>query len=196
MVLNNYIISMLVPMITKTNKKILCTLGPASFDPQIIKRLEILGVDLFRINLSHTKIKDLPNLIQHIKSNSKVPICLDTEGAQIRTGGFTEPHINLRENSIVRATGKTVPGDSFSFNFTPFEVLEKINIGDFISIDFNTVLVQVIARDGEDLMMRVLNGGKVGRNKAVTVERNIELAPLTIKDISAIEIGRNLWSEG
>ena len=56
----------------KTKKtKILCTLGPASFDSKVIKRLEDLGVDLFRINLSHTKIKDLDTIIKEIQRQER-----------------------------------------------------------------------------------------------------------------------------
>jgi pyruvate kinase len=178
--------------VIKKNKKILCTLGPASFDVQIMNRLEALGVNLFRINLSHTKLKDLPSLIQHIKDNSKVPICLDTEGAQIRTGDFIEPDITLRENTNICASGKRVPGNSITFNFTPIRIIDDFQIGDLISIDFNTALVQVIARNSEGVIMRVLNSGQIGRNKAVTVKRNLTLPPLTGKDISAIEIGKGL----
>ncbi len=170
-------------------KKILCTLGPASFETKIIKRLDALGVDLFRINLSHTKVADLPLLIEHIQKNSDIPICLDTEGAQIRTGNFVEPTINLIENSLVRVSRKVLPGNQVCFNFIPFEAIDSIEIGDFISIDFNSVLVQVVDREDNDIIMRVLNGGPVGRNKAVTIERNITLPPLSKKDYLAIQIG-------
>jgi pyruvate kinase len=178
--------------VNKKSKKILCTLGPSSFDSQIMKRLEGLGTNLFRINLSHTKLADLPNLIKHIQSHSNVPICIDTEGAQIRTGDFIAPHILVQENSLVKIVRKTVPGNTVCFNITPSEVLEKIQEGDFVSIDFNSVLGQVISKDGEDLVMRVLNGGKIGRNKAITIECDIELPPLTNKDIMSIKIGREL----
>ena len=182
---------MLGATLTAKNKKILCTLGPASFDVQIIKRLENLGVNLFRINLSHTKLKDLPNLIRHIQNSSAVPICLDTEGAQIRTGDFSTPDIYFHENTLIYARKNSVPGNSLNFNFAPREVVSKIEIGDFVSIDFNSVLAQVIGRENNDVIMRVLNGGPVGRNKAVTIEREIELPALTHKDINAIKVGKN-----
>ena len=67
-------------------KEILCTLGPASMNERVIARLEELGVTLFRINLSHTSIGDLPAAIAFIQGQTKVPLSLDTEGAQIRTG--------------------------------------------------------------------------------------------------------------
>ena len=174
----------------KKNKiEILCTLGPSSFDGQVIKRLEGLGVDLFRINLSHTKAQDLPLIIENIQCNTDVPICLDTEGAQVRTGDFVEKQIELRENSVVCGSRCKVPGDAESFNFYPNNIVDEFQIGDFISIDFNSVLVQVIGIEEDGAILRVINGGLVGRNKAVTVDRDISLAPLTENDQACLAIG-------
>ena len=178
-----------------TNKiEILCTLGPTSLDGQVIKRLDGLGVRLFRINLSHTKSQNLPSIIETIQSHTDVPICLDTEGAQIRTGDFSNNQIELRENSIVYGCRRKVSGDAKQFNFYPIEIVDEFQVGDFISIDFNSVLVQVIGKDDSGAVLRVINGGLVGQNKAVTVDRDIALAPLTHNDRACLEIGieRNL----
>lgn len=173
----------------KNKIEILCTLGPTSFDEQVIKRLDGLGVGLFRINLSHTKARDLTGIIEFIQSNSDVPICLDTEGAQIRTGDFVAGQIVFRENSIVCGSRCIVPGDEKNFNFYPNSIVNEFQVGDFISIDFNAVLVQVIGIEEEGAILRVINGGLVGQNKAVTVDRDIDLAPLTENDQACLEIG-------
>ena len=65
--------------------ELLSTLGPSSLNEEVLKKLELLGVSLFRINLSHTEIKDLEKTIDLIRNHTNVPICIDTEGAQIRT---------------------------------------------------------------------------------------------------------------
>jgi ATP sulfurylase len=173
-----------------TKLEFLCTLGPASFSERVIKRLDELGVNLFRINLSHTKAQDLSAIIDRIQSFTDVPICLDTEGAQIRTSDFVDLQITLRENSVVRGYRRKVPGDPTGFNFYPKYIVDEFEIGDFISIDFNSVLVQVIGKDDDGVILRVVNGGLVGRNKAVTVDRNIDMAPLTENDRSCLLIGK------
>jgi len=172
--------------------QILCTLGPASQNPQTIKRLEQSGATLFRINLSHTKLADLRQIIQTILGVTQIPVCLDTEGAQIRTGGLVNGSINLRENTVVRVHLRRVPGDDRNFNFYPHEIVKLLEVGDFISIDFNSVLVQVIEKDPEGVLMRVLQGGLVGQNKAVTVERDISMPPLTDKDEASIALGKGM----
>lgn len=169
--------------------EILCTLGPASLDKRTIQRLEQSGAALFRINLSHTKLVDLRRIIQTIRDATQVPICLDTEGAQIRTGEFVDGSINLRDNTIVRVHYRRVPADDKNFNLYPLNIATLLQIGDFVSIDFNSALVQVIAKDSECVSMRVLQGGLVGQNKAVTVERDIPMPPLTDKDKGALTLG-------
>lgn len=173
-------------------RELLCTLGPASLSSRVVTRLEGLGGTLFRINLSHTRLKDVRPTIEAIGSWTRVPICLDTEGAQIRTGAFLDNSVNLRENTVVRAYLRPVPGDAASFNFYPANIIEQFEEGDFISIDFNTALVQVVAIADDHVKMRVLNGGVIGSNKAVTVEREIGMPALTEKDREALAVGKEM----
>ncbi len=173
-------------------KKILCTLGPASMNDRVIARLTDVGVSLFRINLSHTKIKDLPEVIKFIQSRTKVPVCLDSEGAQIRTGDFLDIKILLEENQIIKIPRQAVEGSGSSFNLYPLDCVDKIEVGDIVSIDFNSVLVKVIAKDQNGLVIKVLTGGFIGRNKAVSVDREIDLPALTEKDIQAFAIGKKM----
>ena len=173
-------------------KEILCTLGPASMNDQVIRRLEELGATLFRINLSHTKLDDVADAVRFVTSRTRVPLSLDTEGAQIRTGTLVEPVVEMRENTIVYAHRTPVPGDAENFNFYPYDILPRFQAGDLISIDFNAVLVQVVEPGEDKVAMRVLNGGPFGRNKAVSVDREIDMPPLTEKDLGAIAIGMEL----
>ena len=169
--------------------ELLCTLGPVSLNRMVIGRLTKAGATLFRINLSHTKISDLEATIDLVQQFTDVPICLDTEGAQIRTGELIDGSIVLRESSTVRAPARRVPGDPANFNFYPLNIIKSFQVGDLISIDFKEVLVQVIGFDRDCAVMRVLSGGVVGQNKAVSVDRLIVMPALTEKDREAIIIG-------
>ena len=172
--------------------ELLCTLGPASMNETVIGRLADLGVTLFRINLAHTKAGDLAQAIEFIRGVTSVPVCLDTEGAQIRTGNMVGGSVTLRENSVVRAQSRRLPGDAATFTFYPADITKAFETGDLISIDFNSVLVQVVGFEGDVVLMRVLTGGVAGQNKAVTVERPIPLPPLTEKDRAAIALGTGM----
>jgi ATP sulfurylase len=172
-------------------KKLLCTLGPSSLNERVIVRLTELGVSLFRLNLSHTKVRDAARIIRFVQDLTPVPLSLDTEGAQIRTGDLVTGRIQVRENAVIRIHRQRVPGDSRDFNLYPPDIVEQFLVGDFVHIDAD-VLTQVVETKPEWVAMRVLSGGEISQNKAVTVERDIAMPPLTRKDRQILEIGRSL----
>ena len=187
-------------MLDKTNiktlpKEILSTLGPSSLNEKVINRLEDAGVSLFRINLSHTSIDDLPNVINEVRKYTSIPICLDTEGAQVRTGKLKQEYIHVLENKYMHIVQETILGDEEEICLFPGNVFDQLKVGDLISIDFNTVLVQVIDQDEIGWVVRVITGGQIGNNKAVSIDREIKLDPLTEKDKASIIIGLNLKIE-
>jgi pyruvate kinase len=179
-------------MIPPSNRKVICTVGPASLKPQMIRRLERLGISLFRINLSHTPIEKVRPAIAFLQKHSAVPVCLDSEGAQLRTGTFADPPANLTKNSLIQVHRHPVSGTAERFNFTPAAVIELLELGDRITIDFHVVVTEVIEVSSDRAVLRVRKGGPVGSNKACNVHRHIELPAITDKDRRAIEIGREM----
>jgi pyruvate kinase len=71
-------------MSTKLSKKIIATVGPASFAPSIVKAMDRAGVDFFRINLSHTEVEDVETVYTMLKSWTDKPVCPDTRGVERR----------------------------------------------------------------------------------------------------------------
>ena len=140
-------------------KEILCTLGPASLNDRVIQRLEELGASLFRINLSHIDLEKLSDIISFVRDRTNVPICLDTEGAQVRTGKLLSGSIQINDNEYIRIVQNPVLGDDRTLNLYPNEIVEKLNIGDLVSIDFNAVLAQVVDVELDNVLLRILNGG-------------------------------------
>lgn len=171
------------------NKKILSTLGPSSFNASTIQKLDKAGVDIFRINLSHTSIDDLQNIIDLVLKSTNKPLCIDTEGAQIRNGMMKNNGVFLTEGKIVTLHKFLDVGDEKNILLRPDNVIEQLKIGDLISIDFDTILLKVIKVSDDSAQAKVLCAGKCGSNKAVTVDRFIKLNPLSDKDVEAIKIG-------
>ena len=108
------------------DKEILCTLGPASMNERVIYRLEQLGVSLFRINLSHVKIEELKNIIDYVQKRTLVPLCLDTEGAQVRTGPLSDGPITVRNSAILRAHRTPIAADVPSFTLYPTNIIDSL----------------------------------------------------------------------
>ena len=178
--------------VPSVHKKVICTVGPASLKPRVIRRLQALGVSLFRINLSHTPLEEVRRAVAFLQKHTTVPICLDSEGAQIRTGTFAAAPTNLRKDSLIEVRPYPICGNAQKFNFTPPAILELLQLGDLITIDFHAVVVEVMEIEGGRAVLRVIKGGRVGNNKACNVHREIELPAITAKDRKAIAIGREM----
>jgi ATP sulfurylase len=167
-------------------------MGPATLHPRVVRRLQALGVSLFRINLSHTRIEDVRPTIAFLQEHSNVPICLDSEGAQIRTGPHWSEPRHLEENCFIEVRSSSAPGNEAALTFTPANICDQLLPGDLLTIDFHGVVAQVAAIGEGRATLRILNGGEVGKNKAVTVHRELDLPRITSKDREAIRIGREM----
>lgn len=172
-------------------KKILCTLGPASMEPRVISRLSQLKVDLFRINLSHTNIAQLEEWVKRIRTHSNVPVCVDSQGAQVRTGAIDDGTAVLEPGATVQLSSHHVLGNANVVPLYPDSALKQLRVGDLLCLDFHSVVLQVTAV-GHTCETKVLCGGKVGSNKAVSLDRVLALPPLTEIDRAAMSLVRKL----
>jgi pyruvate kinase len=171
--------------------RILCTLGPASLDPEVIRALDAREVDLFRINLSHTELDAVESTIDLVRGVSQTPICLDSEGPQVRCGAM-EPDVELETDSEVTLTAEPRRGTARELSLWPGTVFEVLQAGSLIGIDFDGALLRVTEVEEASARAVVVSSGKVRSNKAVTVEPQPDLPPLSEKDLAAIEIGARL----
>jgi pyruvate kinase len=169
--------------------KVLVTLGPSSMNREIVERLAHKGVDLFRINLSHTKLSDLEDILKTLHSWTEVPICLDSEGAQIRNQDMVSESVHFKAGDTVKIHHQQVIGDAENISFTPQSVSRELKAGDIIRVDFNAVSLKVIEDAKDYLLATVENDGVVGSNKAADLNREIHLEALTPKDKLAFAAG-------
>jgi len=169
--------------------KVLATLGPSSMERTIVEKMSAESVHLFRINLSHTKLDDVASIIKNIQSWTDVPVCLDSEGAQMRNQDMVSETTYFEKDTKVKMHYQKVYGDSKNISFTPASVLPQLEVGDIINVDFNSVSLRVFSKHEEFLIANVENGGYVGSNKAADMSRDIKLDAVTPKDKAAFEIG-------
>ncbi len=170
--------------------KIIITLGPSSLKKNIVENMDTSGVDLFRINLSHTKTESLSKVIKNIQGWTEKPVCLDTQGAQIRTGQMKKNKVFLKTNDSIFIISSKRKGDRFNLPLYPIEPEKVLEVGDILYIDFNKVIVQITRIEKGKVEGKVLLGGQVGLNKAVHMNRIINLLPFTVKDLEAFRIAR------
>ncbi|NQU57625.1 MAG: hypothetical protein HQ513_10345 [Rhodospirillales bacterium] len=172
--------------------KILVTLGPSSMSEDIVKRCADSDVYVFRINLSHTPLEDVAPAIEKIRGWTDVPICLDSEGAQLRNQKMQSNAVSFIEGGKVKIHFNAVVGDSGNLSFTPEGIARQFIVGDEIGIDFDHVLLRITETSEDGALAIVVSGGAVGSNKAADANRDLDFDPLTAKDRSAIKIGRDL----
>jgi pyruvate kinase len=166
--------------------QILCTLGPASLRPDVIEGLHARGIDLFRINLSHTPLEAVQGTIDLIRGHSDIPICLDTEGPQVRCGPM-QRDVVLVPGSTVRFTPERVEGSSQEIGLWPSTVFDALEAGSTLRIDFDGAEVRITGVEPGFAVGVTASGGRVRSNRAVTVDPPPDLPALSERDVAAIE---------
>lgn len=172
--------------------KLLVTLGPNSIKEYIIKEIDQYDIFLFRINLSHTPVNMIKQEIDFIKKHTNTPICLDSEGAQIRNQIMKGDQAIFREGDTVTIHSEETEGESKNISLAPNFVVNQLQVGDVLNLDFNSARLRITECRPGVCRAVVLVGGIVGSNKAADLEREIELPAITVKDKAAIKIGREL----
>ena len=166
----------------KKKIEILATVGPTSLNKDILKYLNS-KIDILRINLSHVLPDELSEYISYLIKNTKLKICIDTEGAQIRTK--VPKKVKLKKNSLFTFRKNKPP------YLYPSEVFEKIKKNDLLSIGFDDLKAKVIKKSRNNFLIKVLNSGLLESNKGVVViNRSVKLNYLTKNDLKSIEIAK------
>src|SRR5450631_1198429 len=173
--------------------KILATLGPASSDSPMIRRLFEAGADIFRINMSHTShdtMRELVKTIRNVESSYGRPtgILVDLQGPKLRLGSFAEGSIQLKNGeSFVLDSDKT-PGDNTRVQLPHPEILAALRPGHALLLDDGKV--RLIAEDTspERAVTRVVIGGRMSDRKGVSLpDTDLPVSAMTPKDRADLE---------
>jgi pyruvate kinase len=168
--------------------KILATLGPASSDPRIIRRLMLAGADAFRINMSHGTQAQKAKLVEAIRALEKefhrpTTILFDLQGPKLRVGHFEGGRTVLEKGSIFTFDAAHKAGDSQRVQLPHAELFEAVKPGTNILIDDGKVRLKVVETGDHKIVSEVEVGGPVSDNKGVNVPDVVVPIPaLTEKD--------------
>lgn len=173
-------------------KKILVTLGPSSLNAETIQKFANYNVYVLRLNLSHIAYEDIEPAVELIRENSDIPICLDSEGAQIRNQEMKNEEVFYKEGSLVKIHFNEVLGDEKNISFKPAGVAKKLKVGDTLHVDFDLVSLKIEEEHDSCFVAKVLKSGNVKSRKAVSVDRHIEIDAVLEGDKEAFELGRKL----
>ena len=183
---------------TFTRTKIICTIGPYSSNKATLKKLHLAGMNVVRINMSHATHKNAKEIINIIKDinktkNSKlsnIGILLDTQGPEIRTGDTSLP-INLKVGDKVTLTVRDeVDVETSSIKVNYKGLIHSVNVGSRISVDNGLISFRVLSKESDNLVCKVIHGGKVGSKRHVNLPGvRLDMPSITSKDIKDITFG-------
>ncbi|MGL1863435.1 MAG: pyruvate kinase [Pseudodesulfovibrio sp.] len=176
-------------------KKLLVTLGPSSMNKGTIAQLDPHDIYVYRINMSHTSIETLEEQLALIQSSTGVPVCIDSEGAQIRSGVAPGGSVDYQKGALVRIPFERCESDPEALCLTPVGIAAQFKPGDVINVDFNLAQFKVVGMKSDHCLVEVVRGGAVGNNKAADIDRPVILEPITEKDIQAVALGRKMGVE-
>lgn len=174
--------------------KIIATVGPASSDKDVLRKLIKEGVNVFRLNFSHGSHEDHQQVVQNVHElNEELDSCVcllqDLQGPKIRVGE-------------VAKGSKLIPGQEFTITIdevlgnserasTVYQGLPKdVTVGDIILIDDGKIELKVKELREKEIVTEVIYGGKLKSRKGINLPFTKVSAPsLTEKDIKDLEFG-------
>jgi len=175
--------------------KIICTLGPAVDNPDMIRALIKNGMNAARFNFSHgshPEHLERLNMLKSVRDTMSRPVAtiLDTKGPEIRIKSFKTKSIELAAGDSFTLTTDELTGDRGCVSVTYPKLHEELTVGQQILIDDGLVAIRVEEIVGHEIRCVVENGGTLSANKSINIPGvHIQLPALTEKDIEDIRFG-------
>lgn len=168
--------------------KILATLGPASSDEVMIRKLFEAGADVFRINMSHTDHPTMRELVRRIRTVEEsvgrpIGILADLQGPKLRVGKFADKSVALEVGQLFTLDDDPTPGDSTRVHLPHPEILTSVQAGHRLLIDDGKLQLLAEESDGKRITCRVVAGNKISDKKGVSLpDTDLPVGALTEKD--------------
>jgi pyruvate kinase len=175
--------------------KIICTLGPSSYEEHSIEQLIKAGMNIARLNFSHGDhdfYRALINRIRHVSArlNEPVAILQDLQGPKIRCGKMLNDAIELKDNSQTIITIDEIVGEAQKFSTSYLSIIKDVSEHDLILLDDGKLVLRCEKKDDRNLYCKVEQGGILKSNKGINLPFSATSAEsLTAKDIRDLNFG-------
>ncbi|MEX1013324.1 MAG: pyruvate kinase [Waddliaceae bacterium] len=159
-------------MIRRT--KIICTIGPACNSLEKIKALIEAGMNVARINMSHSTRDEHQKTIDLVKKarkllNVPVAIMLDTKGLEIRIGEIKDNSLELTRGSHWKLVSEEVLGDITKVTVTPPSLLHNLTVGTHVFFNDGYIDSKVVSIEKDGVIVEILNGGMISSHKGINI---------------------------
>ncbi len=152
--------------------KIICTIGPACDNEEMLTAMCEAGMNVARLNFSHGSREEhlrRIHLIRHVREKLNLPIAimLDTKGPEYRIKTFRDGSVQLKEGAAFTLTTEDIVGDENRVAVTYANLTEELNPGDTVLINNGLVILNVEEISGSDVRCRVVAGGTLSDRKSM-----------------------------
>lgn len=179
--------------------KIICTIGPATDDENVLRNMMISGMNVARFNFSHGEYSEHTKRfkeVEKIRDELKLPIAtlLDTKGPEIRLGNFKDPAgVIIKSGDTFTLTTKGCEGDE-THSYVNYDRLPKdVKAGTTILINDGIISLQVNHVAGTDIVCTVVDGGRLTDHKGVNVPGvELNMPYLSQKDMNDLSYGAKM----
>ena len=174
--------------------KIVATLGPATSSEQVTEKMILAGVNVFRVNFSHSDYKDVTKLIEMIrkvdqKLQTNTAILGDLQGPKLRIGKIKEGSIVNEGDKVLFSTDSSFEGNAKKVYMNYKNFPKDVSKGEKILLDDGKLIFEVVSTNKiNEVEAKVVQGGPFKSNKGVNLPNtNISLPALTKKDVKDAE---------
>lgn len=175
--------------------KIVCTLGPATDNEDVMRQLMLGGMNVARCNFSHGVHEDHKkrmDMVKKIRKELKKPVAilLDTKGPEVRVKKFKAGKVTLKEGQLFTLTSEEMEGNEERVSVTYDRLYEDLEAGMKVLIDDGLIEMSVEKVEQNNIVCRVINGGTVSDHKGINIpDVNLSMPYLSEKDRSDILFG-------
>lgn len=175
--------------------KIICTLGPATDKPGVLKALVEGGMNVARMNFSHGSYEEHTRRIDEVrelaeKYDAPIAVLLDTKGPEIRTGELKEDKVYLEEGKQFVLSADSFLGDASKVSITFPKLHQDVTVGTEILLDDGLIGLEVKEIIGTDIVCEIKNDGWLSAHKGINVPNaHINMPYMSEKDKSDILFG-------
>ncbi len=168
--------------------KILATIGPASSEEAMLKKLFEAGADVFRINMSHADHDLMRTLVGRIRNVEKavrrpIGILADLQGPKLRVGKFANGKEALKVGQTFTLDDNPELGDSTRVYLPHPEILSSVEPGHRLLIDDGKLALKAVEADGKRIVCTVVAGTVISDKKGVSLPDTVlPVGALTEKD--------------
>jgi pyruvate kinase len=178
--------------------RIVCTLGPSTASPAVVRRLIAAGMDVARLNFSHGDAETHRRTARVVREAAcacrrHVALLQDLQGPKIRTGSFDPPLVRLARGRPVTLTSRPVTGSEELVPVSHPELVAALRPRDRVLLADGQIELRVREVTATDATCSVTRGGLLEARKGVIAPgRPVALPALTDKDLADLELGAEL----